>query len=105
MATDLKNRFLKEISRCLILSDEDKTFWISRAESLHPDLLNSIYLSVKNKNDLVDKYILAAVKDDPKLLSELKSRINKIKTDAIAAEEKALSPDADIDLTEQLKKI
>lgn len=87
------------------MDEEIKIFWTSKAAILPPVILKSVYLTVKNKNDLMDKYILAAIKEKPVLLTELKNKINKIKLDALGANEKAQSPDADEELAEQLKNI
>ena len=101
----LKKRFLVEVKRCLLLEDSEKDYWIKKIDDIPAEFLKSIYKTILEKNRLMDKYVLTAVKNDPSLLQELKNSINKIKKNAIAMEEKMSSPDADEDLITKLKEI
>lgn len=97
--------FIREVERSFLLEEDEKKYWIAQAEKMNPVLLRLVHEKVRSKNELVDKYILAAVKDNPALLEELKQSINKIKKDALMIEEKASTLNADDFLKQQLENV
>jgi len=101
--TQKQKSFTDALSNAWYLSDADKQFWLNNAELFPEPLLDAITADIKSENDLIKKYMLAAIKDDPTLLTEFKNKIKQIKKDAIAAEEQKKAPSADEDLEKQLQ--
>lgn len=105
--TELIAAFLAEVQKSLLLEDEDKKYWLENAQNLLPEVLESVYNVVKNKNDLMDSYINAALADDPdhEILRELKLKIKTIESGSqkIAEEEQQLN--AEEMLVEEIAKL
>lgn len=95
------------IAKCLILDDEDRDFWLSQAGLLPDIVLANVTEMIEAKNAIIDKYVKAALKNDPdkKYLAELKSRIQKIKEQAFALDESKEHQGAQASLEEQLKHL
>ena len=103
----LLEKFTVEVNRCLIITPEDKAYWLGAAGGLSAEVLESVFNLVKGKNDQIDGYIKTALDNDPehKYLNELKTQIKDLKKNTMNVEEKAVQPDAEEDLESQLKNI
>jgi len=96
-----------EAAKCLILSDDDKKFWIDHAASLPPRLLEEVTENIRRKNKIIDSYISTALADDPdhKYLSELKEKIIRIKKTVFNLDESVSKENADDLLNKALEKL
>ena len=96
-----------EMSRCILLSEEDKKFWIDHAAALPSALLDKVITVVESKNKQVDTYLEATLEDDPdhKYLSELKADIKRIKEKAFSMEEGEEKESAEDTLKKQLENL
>ncbi len=94
-----------ELSRCLLLKDEDRKFWTANADLLPDEVLNQLLRLVHAKNLQMQDYIIRAIKDDPSILTELKSKMAKIKKDTLKLAEVEQAPAAEQILQKELKKI
>lgn len=95
------------MSRCILLPEEDKKFWIDHAASLPNALLDTVIKILEQMNKQVDEYLEAALADDPnhKFLSELKEKIKRIKEKAFSMEEGEEKEDAEDILKKQLENL
>lgn len=95
------------MSRCILIAEEDKKFWIDHAASLPNALLDTVIGIVKQRNKQIDEYLEAALADDPdhKYLSELKEKIKQIKEKAFAMEEGGEKESAEEILKKQLEDL
>lgn len=89
--------FLYELERSLLLEETEKDYWRNRAATMPLQILQNTCTLIKKKNQIVDKYISAALDEDPsgnyqKGLQEL---INKIKTDTYSIEQKSEQAEAE----------
>ncbi len=105
--TELILQLKIELKKCLLLSDEDKKFWLENAEKLPQIVVEGVLKVVKEKNDLMETYLhLALEKDaDHTHLAELKEKIKKLKQGAMAIEEKTENPNADALLQQKLANL
>ena len=103
----IKKEFKSEVEKCLLLDEADKKYWLENAENISPDVLESVYNVVKNKNDLMSKYISTALANDPnhEILAELKQKIKSIRSGSLKLAEKEEQPDAEKMLAEKLAKL
>jgi hypothetical protein len=95
------------IDECILLSDEDKQFWIKHASVLPNTVLDEVIKRVSAKNNAVKEYLGAALEDDPdhKYLSELKEKIRKIKEKAYSIEEGSEKGNPEETMEQQLKNL
>jgi len=105
--TKLLEQFKKEVQRSLIMTAEDKVYWLEAAAGLDAEVLESIFNLVKGKNELIDGYIKKALENDAgwEYLKELKTKIRDLKKNTLQVEEKNTQPNAEELLESQLKKI
>jgi len=101
----LLNKLKTEIQRSLLLKEEDKKFWLKQGDSLPPEVIRQVYDIIRPGNARMRRYILAAIKNDPSLLTMLKEKINQIKKNALKAAEKEQQPDAEETLERELRGI
>jgi len=101
----LAKAFKHEVQRSILLEEEDKKMWISKANTLHPDLLKMLVKLVTDSNRRVWKYIRIALTGNPAMLAKLRGKIKKITKETLALEEKAATPSAEKMLEEELGKI
>jgi hypothetical protein len=103
----LEQNLKKGIGRCLLLSDEDKVYWLENIPTFTDAFVEEAIRVVSAKNVIMDKYISDALADDSdhKYLSELKSRILKAKEKAFAIDEGTEEGKAEETLERQLNKI
>lgn len=105
--TTLLSQLKSEVTKCLLLSDEDKQYWLENVEKLPMALVGAVLKVVKEKNDLVEQYIRIALENDPNHihLTELKTRIKQLKQTSLAIEEKAQTPNAEEELEQRLANL
>ena len=87
MPSKTENEFRKQIRRCLLLNDAEKKFWLESAETLPPNLLAEMTDFFKSKNRLMESYVSAALKNDPKIIPNLKNRVSELKKHILTAKE------------------
>lgn len=102
---DAIKKFKQEISRSHVLEESDKTFWLQNAESLPEEVLDQVFGIVKVNNELVETYVVTAMKDDPSLVTELRNNIRKIKKNMLTAAEKEQQPEAEKELEKGLANL
>lgn len=102
-----EEQLTRALTRCLVISDEDKNFWLSQIPAMPEVMMDKVFESVEKENAVVGKYLEAALADDKdhKYLAELKDKINKIKQKAFAMEEAGQKGGAEEILKEELKNI
>lgn len=100
----LIKKFKTEIEKSLLLSIEDKKFWLENAGKLSKFALQQIYDQVHEKNKLVEIYIKTALADDTDqvYLKELKDKVKKLKKNTLKIAEKEEEPEAEKFLKEKL---
>ncbi len=103
--TDLVPKFKNQVQKSLLLTDEDKQYWLQNADKLPGEVVEQVYGIIKTDEELVQSYIQTAMRDDPKLLTELKTKINKIKKGMMATAEQEQQPKAEEELEEKLKQV
>lgn len=106
--SQIKKEDLKKlISSSLLLSDEDKDFWLANADSLPDFISEKVFNSIQKGETIVKKALDAAIKQDPdqQYLSELKAKITGIKRKAFEIEEKSEEVDVEKLLEEKLHNI
>lgn len=103
----LEEKLKKNIKRCLLLSKEDKSFWLDHLSILPETVLENVNKLIEEKNKIMDKYLDAAFKNDPnhKYLNELKSKIKKIKEKAFAIEEGTSKEKAEMEMQKQMENL
>lgn len=74
-----KNLILREITRCVLLEEEDKTSLLSTVNDAPESLLDTMYEFFKEKNDLVDLYVTRAIESDPEVVTEMKNKVYILK--------------------------
>jgi len=76
-----EKEFKREISKSLLLDSKEKSYWIENFKVLPAVVIQGVFTAVKTKNDLINKYLLEALKEDTDhiYLSELKVKINLIR--------------------------
>ena len=105
--TALLLEFKTELKRCLLLSDEDRKYWLDNAETLPTIIIEGVLKVVKEKNGLMDKYMRIALQNDPNQthLIELKTKIKQLKQTSLTIEEKVQTPNADEELERKLANL
>jgi hypothetical protein len=103
-----KEQKLREaVKRSILLSPEDKKFWIDHAAMLPNPVLDDVYKLIQSKNEVVDNYLMAALEKDKehKYLLELKQKIQNIKQKAFEMEEEATHENAEDILKKELDNL
>jgi len=100
-------RFEKEVKRCLILSKQDREYWVLSADTLSDDVLDDLFSAVSEKNEKLDNYITIALMNDNdnKILNELKRTVKTTKKNIIGAKEDEEKVEAEEQLAKKLKNI
>jgi len=98
-----REKFRHEILQTLALDDEQKKFWLDKAETTSEEVLKMIYNTIKPYNDQMRKYIEAAIKDDPSLLTQLTDKIATIKKTTLKLAEKEQTENPEELLEKQLR--
>lgn len=101
-----EQKLREEMERCMLLSAEDKKFWLDHVDSLPDHVLENVLQAVQEKNSKIDEYMAAALVEDKdhKYLSELKAKIKKIKDKAFAIAEKGEKESAE-EILKRLEKL
>ncbi len=104
---DLKTKVKESIEKCLLMSEEEKQYWLSKIDELPVPTLENVLRIIQNKNAIIDGYITQAIAADPEgeYLKTLKIKVKKIKKQAFNIEEKAENVEQEEQLDELLKKI
>jgi len=99
--------FRKEVKRCLLLSKQDREYWVLSADTLSDKVLDDLFSAVSDKNEKLDNYITIALMNDKdnKILNELKRTVKTTKKNIIGAKEDEEKVEAEEELTNKLKKI
>lgn len=84
---ELKKKFTNEVVRSLLLSDDDKQYWLVNMDDLPVTLVEYFHTIISDKNILVDSYINKALQDDPGIVPELKEKVKRLKKDILSLEE------------------
>ena len=103
----LEEKLRASLVRCLLLPEVEKKYWLGQIATLPDVLMKDVFDAVEAKNLMMDEYKKEALKHDPdhQLLIELETKIKQVKKGALQLEEKAMNPDAEADLEQQLKNI
>lgn len=82
-------RLKDAIVKSLILSAEDRDFWLSHAGFLPNVVLENVTGIIESKNKIMEDYIQAELKNDPdhNYLTQLKTKIQEIKKKAFSMNE------------------
>jgi len=93
------------IKNCIILSDEDREFWLGHISMLPDVVLENVTKIIVGKNNIIDSYIAQALTNDPdhKYLSQLKAEIKKFKEQAFSLDEAGEKESAEEILKKQLE--
>lgn len=86
------DQFKHEIDRCILLEDEEKSYWLHAADTLPIPLLERMYVFFKEKNDVIDLYVTKAIEADSDVVTDLKQKVQTLKKHVLQfkeAEEKA----------------
>ena len=107
VSDEFKNKFSAEVQRSLLLSDEDKQYWLGNIDKFPQTLLEYFFKIIAEKNQIVDRCINRALQDDPGIVPELKEKVRKMKKDILALEETDESKPEDLEksLEEQLSSL
>lgn len=105
--TTLLQNFQVEVGKSLIMTDDDKSYWLKAAEGLNPEILESVYNMVKDRNEMISGYIRVALQHDPdqQYLNELKTKIKELKKNTLQIEEKSTQPNAEDELAQKLAEL
>lgn len=100
-------KFRKEISRSLLLSEDQKIYWLQTAESLPGIALENILAELEKKNAIVDEYLYKALDNDKdkKILAELKQNFDLTKSGIVGLRENKEKEQAELDLDQTLKNL
>jgi poly(3-hydroxyalkanoate) synthetase len=101
----LQEDFAKEISRSILLSDQEKQYWLENSATLPALLIEYFYKFIKEKNKLVDSYIDRAIKANPTLLTQIKTKVSGFRQFADDLTQKESGQAADENLEAELKNI
>jgi poly(3-hydroxyalkanoate) synthetase len=71
-----KTTFAEEIKRSILLSDEEKKYWLENSQNLPALLVDYFYKYIREKNSLIDSYIDRAIKAKPTLLTQIKTKVS-----------------------------
>lgn len=107
VSPNMAKLFCDELERCILLSDEDKDFFLKNAKSFPASALQSLHKLVKTKNTLIEKYVRLALSQDKDhlYLSELKAKIRKLQLQSKKFAEEGEKNDVDADLLKKLSEI
>ncbi len=107
ISDEFKKQFSVEVQRSLLLSDEDKQYWLGNIDKFPQTLLDYFFKIISEKNRLVDRCIDRALQDDPAIVPELKEKVRKMKKDILSLEENEESRPEDVEksLEEQLNNL
>ena len=102
-----EQKLREEMESCMLLSEEDKKFWLDHAPVLPDVVLDNVIKIVKEKNNKVDEYVDAALEEDKDhlYLAELKAKIKKIKSETFELEEKGAKGALEEKLKKQLEEL
>ncbi len=95
------------VDDCILLSADDKDFWITHASILPNAVLDEVIKRITAKNTAVKNYLDAALANDPdhKYLQTLKEKIKRIKEKAYEIEENSEKANVEETIEEQLKNL
>lgn len=104
---NLVNSFKQEISKCVLLEDADKMFWLEKAETLPSNLLETMVAFFKEKNDLFNSYLNRAIEADPHVVDEMKNKVLTMKKHLFKFKEEKVQKEEqpEENLEEALKQI
>ncbi len=96
-----------QIKKCLLLSQEEKAYWLLRLDSLPETSLTNLLKIFKEKNAIIEEYLKTALESDPdqKILQSFKDQIKKIKNNALELEHSDEGNKAEEALEKSLKQI
>ncbi|MBD3270045.1 hypothetical protein GF376_00800 [Candidatus Peregrinibacteria bacterium] len=96
-----------ELMHCMLISSEDKKFWLNQINTLPDNLLKILLETVRRKNQMVDKYIDVALRNDQDhiALSQLKDYIKKAKARAYKIEDETEASGVEAELEKKLKDL
>ncbi len=95
------------MEKSLIISPEDKSYWLPRLDDLPVPVLENILRMVKSKNDIIDGYISDALSGDTdgKYMAGLKAKVREIKQKAFNLQEKSENKAEEKKMEKMLKNI
>lgn len=104
---ELKFVLKEELKNCLLLSDQDKDFWLNNLENLPYGTLWNVFQLIHGKNQFVDKYINIALQQDQNgnYLKILKAEVSKIKNETFQLEDKTESQQTEMQLEQELNNL
>ena len=99
--------FRQELKNCFLLSDEDKAYWLTNADSLPLPVLESLFINIRDKNSMMQSYLIAVLDNDKenKLVDDLKLMVKNFKKSALKIEESDQRSDTDVTLDQDLANL
>ena len=87
--TDKKVQLVKEITQCLIIKDDEKSYWLNNVDSLPETIIDILISEIGARNRIVEGYVNIALKNDRDgtYLNEAKAILNKTKKIVLEAKE------------------
>ncbi len=108
-STDTTQKLKKELLRCLLLNDDDKNYWLENADTLPQMVIEGVYKTLKEKNDLMETYMNVALQNDPdhKHVLELEEKIKNMRRNVLKKDESAVTKNEDAEalLAEKLANL
>ena len=87
--TDKKEQLVKEITQCLIIKDDEKSYWLNNVDSLPETIIDILISEIGARNRIVEGYINVALRNDKdgSYLNEAKTILSKTKKMVLDARE------------------
>jgi hypothetical protein len=101
----LKVRLREELEKSILLDEADREYWLNAIRKLPEESVPAVLKDILESNNMVEKYLLAALEADPKIIDKLKSKTRQIQNKAFEIDQTAESQNAENDLDDQLKQI
>ena len=101
----LREKLRAELEKSILLDESDRDYWLKALPDLPEESVRAVLKDISGADKQVDKYLMAALEADPKIISKLKSKTNIIKKTAFEIDRKAESQSAETDLADKLNQI
>jgi len=104
---ELKLQVKRELERSILITPEDREFWLSNLETLPIHTLQNLIKILKPKNDATDEMIETALSQDKaeEHLNALRADVARIKQHARGLEEKSGKKSEEKEEEELLKQL
>ena len=101
----LKEKLRGELEKSILLDESDRKYWLKALPDLPEESVRAVLKDISGADKQIDKYLMAALENDPKIISKLKSKTNRIKEKAYEIDQKSESKNAEANLADKLKQI